>query len=442
MGRKAETESTHVAGEEVGGPLFSRVIGQKVVCSYLRRAIKNQRVTHAYLFTGPAGVGKDAVALDFAAALLCDKYDTESEHAPCRTCPQCRLTARLEHPDLHILAPLPGKTSRDRLAEEAKRASALDVDDEKTQGAAAREEEEGPISEIVDKRLMAAIAEKAKEPYMPILLPRALSILIWQIRALINNAYRQPFQARRKVFIITQADRMNLNAQNAFLKALEEPPEDTHFFLTCELEGNLLETIRSRCQRIVFPPIAEADIEEALRARLPEFKESAGPISRLASGNFWQALELSKMDWKEMQSAAADYMGACAEGSFDPMKLDIFYEKVLSEESGRPRILLGILLLFLNDAALLKGAHAGGQDARSLLALPDLRKDGERRAERLVKSFPQVQPEQAVLAIHTAVSQLERGYTPRSVLTALSFQLHHALGHRRVQTKAVRSAEK
>jgi hypothetical protein len=240
---------------------------------------------------------------------------------------------------------------------------------------------------------------------MPILLPRALSILIWQIRALINNAYRQPFQARRKVFIITQADRMNLNAQNAFLKALEEPPEDTHFFLTCELEGNLLETIRSRCQRIVFPPIAEADIEEALRARLPESKESA-------------------------------------EGSFDPMKLDIFYEKVLSEESGRPRILLGILLLFLNDAALLKGAHAGGQDARSLLALPDLRKDGELRAERLVKSFPQVQPEQAVLAIHTAVSQLERGYTPRSVLTALSFQLHHALGHRRVQTKAVRSAEK
>jgi DNA polymerase-3 subunit delta' len=442
MGRKAETESARVAGEEVGGPLFSRVVGQKVVCSYLRRATENQRVTHAYLLTGPAGVGKDAVALDFAAALLCDKYDTDSEHAPCRTCPQCRLTARLEHPDLHILAPLPGKTSRDRLAEEAKRASAVDSDDEKTQGAAAREEEEGPISEIVDKRLMAAIAEKAKEPYMPILLPRALSILIWQIRALINNAYRQPFQARRKVFIITQADRMNLNAQNAFLKALEEPPEDTHFFLTCELEGNLLETIRSRCQRIVFPPIAEADIEEALRARLPESKESAGPISRLASGNFWQALELSKMDWKEMQSAAADYMGACAEGSFDPMKLDIFYEKVLSEESGRPRILLGILLLFLNDAALLKGAHAGGQDARSLLALPDLRKDGELRAERLVKSFPQVQPEQAVLAIHTAVSQLERGYTPRSVLTALSFQLHHALGHRRVQTKAVRSAEK
>ncbi len=445
MGRKAETESAQLAGEAVSGPLFSRVVGQKVVCSHLRRAIENQRVTHAYLFAGPAGVGKDAVALDFAAALLCDKYDTDSKQAPCRTCPQCRLTARLQHPDLHILAPLPGKTSRDRLAEEAKRTPVEDADEKRPGGviSQAEEIEDGPVSEIVDKRLAAAIVEKAKDPYMPILLPRALSMLIGQIRILINNAYRQPFQARRKVFIITQADRMNLNAQNAFLKALEEPPEDTHFFLTCELEGNLLETIRSRCQRIVFPRIAETDIEEALRARHPESKDSAGPISRLAGGNFWQALELSQMDWKEMQSAAADYMGACAEGSFDPMKLEIFYNKVLSEELGRPRILLGILLLFLNDAALLKAAREGDQDGTSLLALPGLRNEkDELRAENLVKKFPQAQFERAVQAVHTAVSQLERGYTPYSVLTALSFQLHHALGPLKVGSKAVQSANK
>ncbi|MFH1011203.1 MAG: hypothetical protein V1784_08215 [bacterium] len=426
-----------MADEAVGEPLFHRVVGQKVVCSYLQRAIENARIAHAYLFTGPSGVGKDAVALDFAAALLCEKFDTDSKQAPCRICAQCRLTARLQHPDLHIIVPLPGKTGARRAAEDERKQSLSDSLDEKPTGAMAQapREEEGGIPDVVQRKLMAAIEEKAKEPYTPILLPRALSILIEEIRDwVIDKAYLMPYQARRKVFIITQADRMNLNAQNAFLKVLEEPPSDTHLFLTCEHEGGLLETIRSRCQRIVFPPISETDIEQALCARYPELKENAAPISRLAGGSFWQALELSKMkDWDKLGSMAVDYFMHCA--LLDPLKLQEFYTKLLSDEFGGRRILLGILLLFVSDVALLKAARKGSQNTTPPLALPGLRKDGELRAEKLVKNFPRLQPEQAAQAIQAALDYLERGYTPHSVLTALSFQLHHALGPQQAAKK-------
>lgn len=414
MGRKTKAQSTSVAGSPAVGPLFSRVVGQRVVCSYIRRAIENRRIAHAYLFTGPAGVGKDAVALDFATALLCEKFDGSPQQAPCHTCVQCRLATRLGHPDLHILAPLPGKASRARLADEA---------------------EEGTTGEIVDEKLLAALARKAADPYIPILLPRARDILIGQIRVLTNQASRMPFQAQRKVFVILHADRMNVNAQNAFLKVLEEPPADTHLLLTSEREGILLETIRSRCQHLIFQPLSETDIEEALRARHPELEEAAALISRLAGGSLRQALELSKMDWKALQTLAVDYLAGCAR--LDPLELEDCHEKLLSDDFGGPSVSLSTLQLFLRDVALLKAAQQARQDPEPLLVLHGFWK----RAERLLDVFPKADPERAVRAVQTARDNLERGYTPSNVLTALSFRLYHALGPRQDSRRAARNGD-
>jgi DNA polymerase-3 subunit delta' len=430
MGRKAKTESTELADRPVGEPLFWRVVGQKAARSYLRRAIENQRVAHAYLFTGPAGVGKSAIALDFAAALLCERFDSDSGQAPCRTCVQCQLVARLQHPDLHIVAPIPGKAAVRRM-EEVRKASGSENAEGKPASATAQAQDyaEVPVTEIVDKKLLDAIAEKARDPYVPVLLHfpdlllRSLSILIEQIRILIKQAYRMPFQARRKVFILLHADRMNINAQNAFLKVLEEPPADTHFLLACEGEGALLPTIRSRCQPIALPPLLEPDIEEALLKRYPKLEESIPLISRLAGGNFWQAMELARMkDWKAVQSVAVGYFAECSR--LDPKKLEEFYENLLSEEFGGYRITLGTVQLFMNDVAILKAERRIGKDMHLILSHQGCRD----RAELLLNRFPEVSPERALQALQTACDNLERGYTPYSVLTALSFRLHHALG--------------
>ena len=411
MARETKAKSSSLADSPVAGLLFSRVVGQSVVCYYLRRAIENRRIAHAYLFTGPAGVGKDAVALDFAATLLCEKFDSHPEETPCRSCAQCRLTARLQHPDLHVVAPLPGKAGLARMAEE---------------------NDEGTISEIIDKKFLEALAKKALDPYFPILLPHARDILIGQIRILTNQASRMPFQSSRKVFVIAHADRMNINAQNAFLKVLEEPPLDTHLILTSEREGVMLETIHSRCQHVVFQPLSEADIEEGLRARYFEPEEAIPLISRLAGGSLRRALELSGMDWNALQSMVVDYMANCAR--LDPMALEDDYVKLLSDDFSGLSVTLCTLQLFLRDVAFLKAARQAQKDPKSLMVLQGMRK----RAEDLLNVFPEADLENAVQAVQAARDYLERGYTPNSVLTALSFRLYHALGPRQDSRRAVR----
>jgi DNA polymerase-3 subunit delta' len=430
MGRKAKAESSGLADSAIEAPLFGQVVGQKAACNRLRRAIENHRVAHAYLFTGPAGVGKSAMAMDFAAALLCEKFDSAPEQAPCRTCAQCRLTARLQHPDLHILVPIPGKTAIRRMEEGRKRA--LDSEDGERESApeATRQDRFGevPIIEIIDQRLLDTLAEKSQNPYVPVLLNfpelllRTLSILIEQITILIKQAYRSPYQARRKVFLFFHADRMNISAQNAFLKVLEEPPANTYFLLACEGEGTLAATIRSRCQHIPLPPLLEADIEEALRKQNPDLGENIPLIARLAGGNFWQATELARMDWKALQETAIGYFAACVR--LDPFELEDHYEKIFSEDFGGYRIALGALQLFIDDVAILKAERLIGKDMHLSLSHPAYRK----RAEVLLDKFPEVNPEQAVQAIQFACDYLERGYTPGRILTALSFRLHHALG--------------
>ncbi len=412
MGRKTETQSPSLAGETITGPFFSRVVGQKVICSYLKKAIGHQRLAHAYLFTGSPGVGKDAVALDFATALLCDKFETSPEEAPCRTCPQCLLAARLQHPDLHITVPRPGKTSQSRM------------DNEQQDG----------ITESVDKKFLEALKKKSVDHYYPVLLPRAKDILIEHIRLLINQASRMPYQAKRKVFVIFYADKMNLNAQNAFLKILEEPPEDTHLLLMAEREGALLETIRSRCQHLIFQPLAAKDIEAELRVRQPDIGDAAPLISQLSGGSLRQALELTQMDWNALQELVVNFLAACA--NRNPIELAAIFKELLpddySNDYGEVHLTLGTLQLFLRDVATLQTARRAGKSTSLQLILSSV-KD---RAEKLLDAFPDANSELALRAVQTARDHLDRLYTPINILTKLSYQLSHALGRKRKSQRA------
>ena len=104
----------------------------------------------------------------------------------------------------------------------------------------------------------------------------------------IPEAARSPFEGHRKVFIIDEAERMNDAAQNAILKTLEEPQPDTIFVLISDNEGELLETIRSRCRIVRFAPVSEVRIIELLRDDgAPQ--ETALLAARLSEGDFERA---------------------------------------------------------------------------------------------------------------------------------------------------------
>jgi DNA polymerase-3 subunit delta' len=111
--------------------------------------------------------------------------------------------------------------------------------------------------------------------------------------SVIPEAARSPFEGRKKVFIIEEADRMNEPAQNALLKTLEEPHQDTAFILVSEEEEELLETIRSRCRVVRLEPVSEDHIVDLLaREGAPEL--DARVAARLSAGDVPRARSLAR----------------------------------------------------------------------------------------------------------------------------------------------------
>ncbi len=196
-------------------PILGQIRGQPRVVELLRRAMAQDRVPHAYLFTGLAGAGTYAAALALAAAMNCERAPGEG----CGTCAACERIAAGVHPDVQTL------------------------------------ERQGPSQtipiEVIRKQVIPALG-----------LP--------------------PHEARARLYLIEEATSLLDPAANALLKTLEEPPARTHFILCTGSPGELLPTIRSRCQRIIFqPPEVEASGEDATVRAVEDLLEAAGTGDRM-----------------------------------------------------------------------------------------------------------------------------------------------------------------
>lgn len=101
--------------------------------------------------------------------------------------------------------------------------------------------------------------------------------------------------------IIWQADKMNQAASNKLLKLIEEPPKDTVFLLIAEDEEQIIQTIKSRCQRLHFPPLSEADIAEALLKNENCDQPTALKIAHQCNGNYNRALGILKHNSEDEQ---------------------------------------------------------------------------------------------------------------------------------------------
>jgi DNA polymerase-3 subunit delta' len=211
------------------------VIGHDEAMKALENALASQRMPHAWLFTGPESVGKLTAALEFAAALNCT-----SEPKPCGECQACRSTLAGNHPDVEIVAP----------------------------GGICDEPEHRDHSDSRDLR-------------------------ICQIRRLEKLLSLSPYSGGRRVAIVDGADTLHVEAANAFLKTLEEPPADSVIILLAEREERLPDTVLSRCQRLPFRPVNREVILETLidRGADPDDAIAITAASRGRIGWALQALE-------------------------------------------------------------------------------------------------------------------------------------------------------
>jgi DNA polymerase-3 subunit delta' len=256
---------------------FSDVIGQDETKQRLLQMVAEDRVPHAMMLCGPSGCGKMALALAFASYLLCsDRRDGDS----CGTCRQCIMTGKYSHPDLHFSYPVirpTGTGSEHKMSSE-------DFSSEWRNLLSA-----GPYFDI-DRWLdeMGAANQQAQ-------------MGVGESDLLIRQLSLKSSQGGYKVVIIWLPERMNAECANKLLKLLEEPPQDTVFIMVCEEPEKLIDTIRSRAQRIDVKRIDIDAMANALVSSRGIDEDTAYRIARAANGSWLNALEELDADNEKRQ---------------------------------------------------------------------------------------------------------------------------------------------
>lgn len=252
---------------------FDDVIGQKEAKERLLQLIKENRVPHAMLFTGPNGTGKLALAVAFASLLLNPEDNPNYNNAKA-------MLDNFEHPDLHFTYPtikLPSMASDYK-----------PVSDDFAQ----------EWHSLITKTRYFSIAQWTAQIGDD---KKRAIITAGESEALLHKLSIKSSQGGYKVSIIWLPELMNLECANKILKLLEEPPKGTIFLLVSEEPEKLLETIRSRTQRFDVKRIAEDDIRQALITRRSINEDDSTRISRIAHGSWSEALQAIDVGNEERQ---------------------------------------------------------------------------------------------------------------------------------------------
>jgi len=154
------------------------------------------------------------------------------------------------------------------------------------------------------------LAKAGNHPDISIITKQAdkKNIVVEQVRELLKDSAKKPYEDAKKVYIIAYGDEMNEQAQNAFLKLLEEPPEYAVFVILAENIDSLLPTVRSRCEIIKFPPVSEEKIRDILEKSYPDIK-NADFLAHFARGNLEKAKKLAKDEgFMPLRSGAVDVL--------------------------------------------------------------------------------------------------------------------------------------
>ncbi len=201
--------------------LFSDIPGQTIAKKLLLNDFQNNTIAHSYLFIGEKGTGKWQMATAFAQILNCEN---PKNNESCNICNSCKKISKLIHQDIIYIYPSNSKTDRNSITQEL-----------------------------------------TSNKFKSITFPVSAKITIDTIRNIVKKTNMGINEGKYKVIIMLNAERMNKEAANAFLKTLEEPPERTIFILTSENETLLLDTIKSRCRKISFYPLKKNDFIQFLK---------------------------------------------------------------------------------------------------------------------------------------------------------------------------------
>jgi DNA polymerase-3 subunit delta' len=254
------------------------LVGHRAAQAAFAAALARDSLHHAWLFVGPAGVGKAMFARQEAARLLA----TSASDQPAGGDPAERTRALIEagsHPDYRVLARLPKDPDK-------------------------------PDQDI------------------------ARSISIAQVRGLQSMFATRPSMGERRIVIIDAADDLERGGANALLKRLEEPPEGTVFLLISHAPGRLLPTIRSRCRLLRFEALTDSDMKTVLAEALSDASPSdLDALVAAGEGSPGRALRYAGLDIAGIDAALA---GIATDGDRDNARR-IKLGRALAVKAAAPR---------------------------------------------------------------------------------------------------------
>jgi DNA polymerase-3 subunit delta' len=330
---------------------FRAIAGHRPLLELLSRATARATLPPSLIFAGPEGVGKRLTAIALAQALNCDR-PIESEDSR-DGCGTCASCKRIAR-GVHadILVIEPGDSG---------------------------------------------------------------SIKVDQVREAIDRSMYRPFEGRRRVVIVDEADALLPEAQNALLKTLEEPPPASVFVLITNRPDVLLPTVRSRCQRLRFGPLTPGEVAEVLMRDHGLDAADAHAAAAASGGSVGRALAGAAEDANEARDAAARLLQAAASSPDPRRRLD--GAKALTGGSGDrddlTRRLLALSSLIRDLGLLLSRA-----DDRAL-ANADL----EPQLQALLRWFDGDRTVRAFATVDRALSALERNASPKIVADWLALNI-------------------
>jgi DNA polymerase III subunit delta' len=254
---------------------FSHIPGQKKSIDRLIRSVREGRVSHAQLLSGPEGCGSLALALAYARYVSCEnRNETDS----CGICKSCVKYEKMIHPDLHFVFPV-----------------------------IKNKKETEPVSDSYIEEWREFVK---RSPYFTlnnwldsIEVGNAQGLIFAsEAGEIIKKLNLKSFESDFKIMIIWLPEKMHLSTANKLLKMIEEPPEKTLFLLVSEEPDKVIPTIISRCQLIKIPGFTIRDIRNYLIRKYNCSEEKAQEIARVANGNIIRAAELYENEDSSLQN--------------------------------------------------------------------------------------------------------------------------------------------
>jgi DNA polymerase-3 subunit delta' len=309
----------------------------------LLRTLQHQCLPPAYLFVGPAGVGKRTMAMALAKALNCPVQNGDA----CEQCAVCRRIERHLHPDIHLVEP------------------------------------QGQV------------------------------IKIDQVRQLREVLALQAYEGRVKVAILDDVGKLTVEAGNALLKVLEEPPVETLFVLICKHLGNLPATVTSRAQVVRFGLLAHEQVVALLRQHGRE-SEAAERTTRLSGGRPGAALAL---DLPATLARRADALQLWSQGRTGDASVLLASAEQWARRKTDLDLLFEMLLSLVRDVAV---SRAGGKE--TLLMHADIRE----ALSPLAAGVPSVTLWEVFEIVHSTREAIAHNANPQLAFEVMLFKIGDA----------------